>query len=133
MNGLRPLLPLFDHLITTLVGDLDQRGLLDDVLVIAMGEFGRTPQVGTQDSTDGRNHWPVVMSMSLAGGGMRHGQVIGATETDGGQIKHRPVTPGDLAATIYRHMGVPLDATYEDDRNRPRYIVEHGEPIRELF
>src|SRR5262245_1322413 len=71
-NGLRPLLPVFDHLITTLVSDFDQRGMLDDVLVIAMGEFGRTPQLGTQDSTDGRNHWPPVMSLCLAGGGMRH-------------------------------------------------------------
>src|SRR5262249_2981220 len=69
-KGLGPLLPLFDHLITTLVSDLEQRGLLDRVLVIAMGEFGRTPQLGTQDSTDGRNHWPFVMSMLLAGGGL---------------------------------------------------------------
>ena len=60
----QPLLPLFDHLLTTLVSDLEERGLLDNVLVVAMGEFGRTPQMGTQGSTDGRNHWPVVMSMS---------------------------------------------------------------------
>ena len=133
-NGLGPLLPLFDHLITTLVGDLGERGLLEDCLVIAMGEFGRTPQMGTQDSTDGRNHWPVVMSMCLAGGGLRHGQVIGASEADGGRIKERPVTPADLAATIYRHFGVPLDATYADPRGRPRYIVEEGgRPIEELF
>lgn len=132
-RGLGPLLPLFDHLITTLVLDLEQRGLLDDVLVLAMGEFGRTPQMGTQDSTDGRNHWPVVMSMALAGGGLRHGQVIGATERDGGQIKERPVTPGDLAATIYRHVGVPLDTTYLDVIGRPRAIVEEGQPIAELF
>lgn len=133
-NGLGPLLPLFDHLLTTLVGDLDERGLLNDVLVIAMGEFGRTPQMGTQGSTDGRNHWPVVMSMVLAGGGMRHGQVIGATEADGGTIKDRPVTPGDLAATIYHYMGVPLDATYLDNRGRPHYVVENdGRPIRELI
>ena len=131
-NGLGPLLPLFDHLLTTLVGDLDERGLLDDVLVIAMGEFGRTPYLGTQGSTDGRNHWPVVMSIALAGGGFRHGQVIGATERDGGHIKERPVTPGDLAATIYHHMQVPLDTTYLDPRGRPRYVVEHGEPIAEL-
>lgn len=131
-NGLRPLLPLFDHLITTLVADLEQRGLLDKTLVIAMGEFGRTPQMGTQDSTDGRNHWPYVMSMCLAGGGMRHGQVIGATESDGGQIRERPVTPGDLAATIYQHMGVPLNTTYEDERGRPNPIVNSGAPIREL-
>jgi uncharacterized protein (DUF1501 family) len=133
-RGLGPLLPLFDHLITTLVSDLDQRSLLDEVLVIAMGEFGRTPQMGTQDSTDGRNHWPVVMSMCLAGGGMRHGQVIGASEADGGNIKERPVTPQDLAATIFRHMEVPLDAAYLDHRGRPRPIVDNnGQPLRELF
>lgn len=132
-KGLGPLLPLFDHLITTLVGDLGERGMLDDVLVIAMGEFGRTPNMGTQDSTDGRNHWPVVMSMCLAGGGFRHSQVIGATEKDGGRIKDRPVTPGDLAATIYHHMGVPLDTTYIDHNQRPRFVVEGGTPIKELL
>ena len=131
-NGLRPLLPLFDHLLTTLVADLDQRGLLDDTLVIAMGEFGRTPQMGTQDSTDGRNHWPVVMSMVMAGGGFRHGQVIGATEQDGGQIKERRVTPGDLAATIYHHMGVPLETTYLDTTGRPLNAVIDGRVIGEL-
>jgi len=132
-KGLGPLLPLFDHLLSTLVRDLDDHGLLDDVLVIAMGEFGRTPLMGTQGSTDGRNHWPVVMSMALAGGGFRHGQVIGATEQDGGAIKERPVTPGDIAATIYHHMGVPLDATYHDTSGRPRHIVEDGKPIHELL
>ena len=133
-KGLKPLLPIFDHLLTTLVGDLDERGLLDEVLVIAMGEFGRTPNMGTQGSTDGRNHWPVVMSMSMAGGGLRHGQVIGASENDGARIKERPVTPGDLAATIYRHMGVPLDATYLDNRGRPLNIVQNGgQPLAEIF
>lgn len=132
-KGLGPLLPLFDHLITTLVGDLADRGMLDNVLVLAMGEFGRTPTMGTQGSTDGRNHWPVVMSMAMAGGGLRHGQVIGATEKDGGHIKDRPVTPGDLAATIYQHMDVPLDTTYTDTSGRPRYVVENGRPIRELL
>ncbi len=123
-RGLGPLLPLFDHLLTTLVGDLDERGLLDDVLVIAMGEFGRTPMMGTQDSTDGRNHWPQVMSMSLAGGGLRHGQVIGATESDGGNIRERPVTPGDLAATLFKHFDVPQDVSYLDNQGRPRLVVE---------
>ncbi|WP_435021520.1 DUF1501 domain-containing protein [Tundrisphaera sp. TA3] len=132
-NGLQPLLPLFDHLITTLVGDLDDRGLLDETLVIAMGEFGRTPRIGTQGSTDGRDHWPNVMSMCLAGGGLRHGQVIGSSDRDGGYIASRPVTPGDLAATIYRHMGVPVDAVYLDPTDRPHAIVERGEPIAELF
>jgi hypothetical protein len=132
-KGLRPLLPIFDHLITTLVSDLEARGRLDQVLVIAMGEFGRTPTMGTQGSTDGRDHWPVVMSMAMAGGGLRHGQVIGATEADGGHIKERPVTPGDIAATIYHHMGVPIDAAYLDPTGRPRFIVEHGRPIAELI
>jgi hypothetical protein len=132
-NGLRPLLPVFDHLYATLIEDLGARGLLDDVLVLAMGEFGRTPQIGTQGSTDGRNHWPVVMSMTVAGSGLRHGQVIGATERDAGQILERPVTPGDLAATILRHMGVPLDITYQDNRGRPRNVIEQGAPIAELF
>ena len=132
-RGLKPLLPLFDHLITTLVSDLDERGLLDDVLVIAMGEFGRTPVMGTQGSTDGRNHWTPIMSMALAGGGLRHGQVIGASESDGGHIKDRPVTPGDLAATIYRHMGIPLDTVYLDPTGRPRPIVDVGEPLAELI
>jgi hypothetical protein len=132
-KGLKPLLPLFDHLITTLVSDLDERGKLDDTLIIAMGEFGRTPMMGTQGSTDGRNHWPHVMSMALAGGGLRHGRVIGASESDGGHIKERPVTPGDLAATIYRHFGVPLDATYTEPTGRLRFIVDHGSPVEELF
>ncbi|MCE9534495.1 MAG: DUF1501 domain-containing protein, partial [Planctomycetes bacterium] len=126
-------LPLFDHLITTLVEDLDQRGLLENTLVLAMGEFGRTPQMGTQDSTDGRNHWPVVMSMAVAGGGFKHGQVIGSTEKDGGRPKERPITPGDLAATIYQFFGVPLDTTYLEPTGRPRNVVEQdGKPIAEL-
>ena len=132
-NGLRPLLPVFDHLITTLVLDLADHGMLDDTLVIAMGEFGRSPTLGTQGSTDGRNHWPYVMSMCMAGGGFRHGQVIGASSRDGGEIAERPVTPGDIAATIYHHLGVPLDATYTDLQNRPVFIVDEGAPIRELI
>ncbi len=136
-NGLRPLLPSFDHLFTTLVADLEQRGMLDDVLVIAMGEFGRTPKIGTQGSGSGleggRDHWPIVMSMTLAGGGLRHGQVIGATEKDAGQIKERPVTPGDLAATIFRHMDVPINIDYIDNRGRPRPVISEGAPIRELY
>src|SRR5262249_569057 len=122
-NGLRPLLPVFDHLITTLVADLDERRLLDDGLVLAMCEFGRTPKIGNQDRNDGRDHWPIVMSMTVAGGGFRHGQVIGSTERDAGQIKERPVTPGDLAATIFHHMGVPRDISYLDSRGRPRFVI----------
>jgi hypothetical protein len=102
-------------------------------MVIAMGEFGRTPTMGTQGSPDGRNHWPQVMSMTLAGGGFRHGQVIGASDRDGGQPAERPVTPGDLAATVYHHFGVPLDATFTDLKSRPRSIVENGAPLKELI
>jgi hypothetical protein len=132
-KGLRPLLPLFDHLTTTLINDLEERGMLDDVLILGMGEFGRTPQMGTQGSTDGRDHWPHVMSMMMAGGGMRHGQVIGSTDKFGGQISTRPVTPADLAATIYHHMGVPQDTVYHDTDGRPYKIVDHGEPLAELI
>jgi hypothetical protein len=132
-DGLKPFLPTFDHLLTTLVSDLEERGLLDDTLVIAMGEFGRTPNMGTQGSTDGRNHWPVVMSMALAGGGFRHGQVIGSSLADGSDVKERPVTPGDIAATIYHHMQVPLDTTYLDARGRPNFVVIDGKPIGELI
>ena len=132
-SGLKPLLPVFDHLYTTLINDLSERGLLDEVLVIAMGEFGRSPTMGTQGSPDGRNHWPQVMSMTLAGGGFRHGQVIGASDADGGQPAERPVTPGDLAATIYHHFGVPLDAHFTDLKGRPRPIVENGAPLKELL
>ncbi len=133
-KGLGPLLPLFDHLFTTLIRDLDQLGILENTLVIGMGEFGRTPNLGTQGSTDGRNHWPYVMSMLMAGGGLTHGQVIGSSTSDGGQIRERPVSPGDLAATIYRYFGIPLDSAYEDATNRPYHILPNGgEPIRELF
>lgn len=133
-KGLGPLLPLFDHLITTLVGDLEQRGLLDQTLVVAMGEFGRTPQLGTQGSTDGRNHWPYVMSMLLAGGGLRHAQVVGSSTKDGGGIMERPVSPGDLAATIYRHFGIALDSTYTDPAGRVLNLLPNGgEPVKELF
>jgi uncharacterized protein (DUF1501 family) len=133
-KGLKPLLPLFDHLVTTLVDDLAERGLLEDTLVIAQGEFGRTPMIGTQGSTDGRNHWQEVMSLLMAGGGLRHGQVIGSTEADGGHIANRPVTPADMAATIYRHLGVPLDSVYQDAQGQPFPILpDEGRPIEELF
>ncbi|MBT6153260.1 MAG: DUF1501 domain-containing protein [Planctomycetaceae bacterium] len=134
-TGLKPLLPVFDHLVTTLVTDLEQRAMLDDVLILAMGEFGRSPIIGTQTGfVGGRNHWPRVMSMCMAGGGLKHGQVIGSTDPAGGHINTRPVTPADIAATVYKHMGVPLDITYEDRAGRPINIVDgNGQPIRELF
>ena len=71
--------------------------------------------------------------MCIAGGGLRHGQVIGATESDGGSIKERPVTPPDLAATIFRYFGVPHDVQYTDHQGRPRFVAGGGSPIAELF
>ena len=71
--------------------------------------------------------------MCIAGGGLRHGQVIGATESDGGSIKERPVTPADLAATIFRYFGVPQDVQYTDHQGRPRFVVDGGIPIAELL
>lgn len=129
-SGLKPILPLFDHLVTTLVSDLEERGLLDDTLVLCMGDFGRGP---IMSKFDGRGHWTNVASMAIAGGGFRHGQVIGSTEADGGNIRERPVTPGDIAATIYHHMGVPLGETYLDHQGRPINIVMDGAPIREII
>jgi hypothetical protein len=132
-KGLKPLMPVFDGLFTTLVSDLEERGLLDDTLVIGMGEFGRTPDIGTQKSIDGRNHWPVVMSMVMAGGGLSHGQVIGATDKRGGDVNERPIFPSDLAATIYHHFGIPQNTTWTDFSQRPNFAVqEGGKPIKEL-
>jgi uncharacterized protein (DUF1501 family) len=128
-KGLKPLLPPIDQLLTTLVADLEARGLLDQTLVIAMGDFGRTPKL-TDDG--GRDHWQSVMSVCLAGGGLRHGQVIGATDRLGGGIAARAVRPGDLAATIFRHLELPQELTYVDHQGRPRYFIEQGEPIAEL-
>lgn len=126
-TGLKPLLPVFDHLLTTLVSDLEERGLLDDVLILALGEFGRSPIIGTQTGfTGGRNHWPRVMSMCFAGGGLRHGRVVGSSNAEGGEIRSQRFTPYDLAATVYRHMEIPSETTYVDTSGRPRPIVEEA-------
>ena len=108
-----------------------QRLICEGLRRIQVEEF-ELPRPGP-DEILVQNHYTAISGLSMAGGGLRHGQVIGASERDGGHIKERPVTPGDLAATIYRHMNVPLDATYLDPRGRPRYVVEEGEPIAELF
>lgn len=134
-TGLRPLLPTFDHLITTLVSDLESRGLLDNVLILALGDFGRSPVMGTQKGfTGGRNHWKGVGAMCLAGGGFRHGQVIGASDRTGGAIHSRPVRPSDIAALVYHHMSIPPDTTYLDNSGRPIPIVDgSGQPPAELL
>ena len=129
-NGLRPLLPVFDHLITTLVSDLADRGLLDDTLVIAMGEFGRTPRMNPEG---GRDHWGNTFSVAFAGGSIKTGQVVGKTNPRGEYPIDRPLTPEDVSATVFHHLG--LDArkvSFPDQTGRPIYLVERGEPIREL-
>ena len=87
--------------------------------------------LATGDQTGGA--YCLADAMVPPGGGFRHGQVIGASSRDGGEVAERPVTPGDIAATIYHHLGVPLDATYTDLQNRPVFIVDEGAPIRELI
>lgn len=131
LKGLTPILPTIDRALTALIEDLDARGLLQSALVLMMGEFGRSP-VMTKDA--GREHWTPVMSMLAAGGAGRHGQVIGSTDSRGGTIKSRKVTPSDLAATVFRHLDIPLDSHWTDPQGRPVPIVtEGGQPIAELL
>ncbi|MSQ94752.1 MAG: DUF1501 domain-containing protein [Gemmataceae bacterium] len=130
-RGLTPILPTIDQALSALIHDLEGRGLLDSTLILMMGEFGRSP-VMTADA--GRNHWTNVMSMLLAGGGLRHGQVIGTTDPRGGEIRTRRVGPSDLAATVFRHLDIPLDTNWMGPQGRPIPIVtEGGRAIAELF
>jgi hypothetical protein len=123
--------PIFDNCVSALVEDLHVRGLDQDCTVIIMGEFGRTPRISAQV---GRDHWPQVNCALLAGGGMRTGQVIGATDRIAGEAVQRPVTFGELYATLYRNLGIDVDRTTITDLNgRPQYLVEdHAQPMREL-
>jgi len=123
--------PVFDNAVAALVDDLHDRGLADDVTVIAWGEFGRTPIISKQV---GRDHWPRVSCALLAGGGMRTGQVIGATDRLGGEAVDRPVTFGEVFATLYHNLGIDVKTTTVNDlHGRPQYLVEnHAAPIREL-
>lgn len=130
-KGLRPLLPRVDRVIYALVNDLKQRGLLDSTLVMMLGEFGRSPVINKEA---GRDHWTNVMSMILAGGGLPHGQVIGSTDSRGGDIKDGRVRPQDLAATTFRHLGIDLASQWTNPQGRPISIVaEGGRPIPELL
>jgi hypothetical protein len=119
-----------DQCLTALVEDLEVRGMLDDVTVIAWGEFGRTPQVNKEA---GRDHWPQVSCAILAGGGMRTGQAIGSTDRLGGAAKDRPVGFGDIFATLYRNLGLnPETATILDPTGRPQHLAE-GTALPELM
>jgi len=127
-------LPIYDRTITTLVDDLYQRGLDKRVLLIVTGEFGRTPRITYANGRPGRDHWPNAMSMLVAGAGMRTGQVVGSTNSKGEQPKDRPLTPNDLWATMYRHLGIDYDQiSFPDYRGRPMSILPYGEPISELL
>ncbi|REJ87141.1 MAG: DUF1501 domain-containing protein, partial [Planctomycetota bacterium] len=138
-NDLRNRLPIYDRVITALVEDLHDRGLTKKVMLVVTGEFGRTPRinpaVGTQTGQmqPGRDHWPGAMSMLVCGGGMRTGQVIGSTTSKGESPKDRPLTPNDLWATVYRHLGIDYEHTFPDHSGRPMPILPYGEPITELL
>jgi hypothetical protein len=124
------LIPTFDRGFAALVNDLADRGLLDETLVVAMGEFGRTPKLNTQG---GRDHWPRVFSVALAGGGVKGGQVVGASDRVGESPSDRPVTPADLARTIYTLLGIDPDRELQTADGRPVQINQGGQVVRELL
>jgi len=123
-------LPRWDRAYSALIEDLDQRGLLATTMVIAWGEFGRTPKVNTNA---GRDHWPNVFSAAVAGGGIRGGRVIGASDAKGAEPAENPKTPQDVLATMYRHLGVDATVQYTDHSGRPHPVLPSGAPIDELF
>ncbi len=129
VKGLTPMLPVLDRGLTALIDDLEQRGLLETTLVIVIGEFGRSP---VMTKTAGRDHWPGVMSFLMTGGGIKGGQVIGATDRRGGSIQERPLSPGDLAATVFSHLGIDPASNWTNPAGRPVPLVESGRPIAEL-
>jgi hypothetical protein len=126
-------LPFYDQAVTALVEDLYARGLDRTTLLIVTGEFGRTPRLSYASGRPGRDHWPGAMSMLLCGGGMRTGQVVGSTNAKGEQPKDRPLSPNDLWATVYRHLGIDPSMTFPDHSGRPMPILPFGEPIGELL
>ena len=134
---MRHRLPVYDQVVTTLINDIYDRGLDKKVLVIAAGEFGRTPKGTLQPGTGtgklqwGRDHWPGAQSILISGGGFRMGQVIGATDKHAAYPVERPIDPQDLMATIYRHLGIDLSTHFPDGSGRPVAITT-GTPIREL-
>ena len=125
-------MPLLDRAITALVTDLHERGLQNDVSVVVWGEFGRTPRI---NKDAGRDHWPQVSCALLAGGGMKTGQAIGATNRLGEYAVKRPVTHQEIFATLYTNLGINLsEARVIDTTGRPQYLIEDGvQPIKELI
>ena len=129
-DNLRERVPMYDQALCALIEDLAERGLTERVLVAAFGEFGRTPRI---DRNAGRGHWPKAMHAVLSGGGLRCGQVVGATTSNAGEPAERPLPPADLLATIYHVLGIKPGIAVHDRQNRPIPALPGGEPIRELI
>jgi uncharacterized protein (DUF1501 family) len=129
-KSLEKQLPVLDRAFGALVEDLHARGLADDVAVVMWGEFGRTPQV---NGSAGRDHWPQVMSAVLAGGGLKTGQAIGATDPRGERAKDRPVSIEGLFATLYHVLGIDASMTLTNGAGRPVHLLDNREPIHELI
>jgi len=123
-------LPRHDRMVAALIEDLAARGMLEDVLVICAGEFGRTPKI---NPGAGRDHWPQAQSILLAGGSYRHGQVIGATNSKAEVPIDRPVRPADLCALVYHHLGIDSSLTNLNLSGRPVHLLHGGEVPRELL
>ncbi len=123
------LLPKYDRAVAALVSDLSERGLQNEVLVMAMGEFGRTPRINPQA---GRDHWPGAMSILYAGGGLKMGQAIGTTNANGEQPTSKAATPGCVLSTMYHVLGIDYRHAFFDQAQRPLPILNEGEPIAEL-
>ncbi|MGE0605964.1 MAG: DUF1501 domain-containing protein [Pirellulales bacterium] len=122
--------PMYDAAISALIDDLHDRGLTRKVLVVAMGEFGRTPRV---NSMGGRDHWPAVNSVVLSGGKYRMGQVIGATDKHAGAVTSAPYRPQNVISMVYQHLGIDPAMTFPDFTGRPRYVLEERENVTELL
>ena len=123
------LIPNLDRGLSALVSDLDSRGLLDETLVLVMGEFGRTPKINSQG---GRDHWPRVFSVLMAGAGVPRGSVIGTSDATGESPLDGAVTPADIAATVYKILGFDPDTELTTPDGRPVRLSLNGKPIREL-
>jgi hypothetical protein len=129
------LLPPMDQSVAALISDLDDRGLLESTLIVMAGEFGRTPKVfGLPQHYElpGRDHWGAVQSVFFAGGGVRGGTVIGASDKIGGHPKEAKQTPESMAATIYDSLGIPHTAAWYDAADRPHHVYQ-AEPIAGLL
>ncbi len=123
-------LPIFDRALSALIEDLHDRGMSDDVAVVAWGEFGRTPQI---NKDAGRDHWPQVGGGVIAGGGFRTGQVIGSTDRLGAEIASRPVHFGEVHASLHRFIGIDPETKLHDLAGRPQYLIDGHKPLQELF